>query len=74
MTTEATTTNTGIKTFTCTVCGETREETIAKLSEVPETAALEVLLNDDPTTEFVLDAGTKVTLTARRTPADSVDL
>lgn len=31
ITTEPTTTTTGVKTFTCTVCGETKEETVAKI-------------------------------------------
>ena len=40
MTIEPTTAAEGIKTYTCTVCGETKTETIAALSaETPETPA-----------------------------------
>lgn len=60
VTTPATTTETGVKTFTCTVCKKTRIEVIPKLTAQPDKKTADTTKKPE-TTKNTLKVGTKVT-------------
>jgi uncharacterized membrane protein len=55
VTTQPTTTTTGVKTYTCTVCGETKTEEIAKLPASDTNSSATTTFTDVPSSQYYYD-------------------